>query len=183
MSELRAAVDIETTGDLPGTHEIVQISVVVFNNKFEPLNRFLSYVRPLHPEYAMEEAMNVNKLSLEKLMKEPTPAQVRNLFINWKESHFGDEKIKVLGHNVGQFDVQFLKLFFSPKTYDSLFRRRVMDTSGIAEFLKMQGKIPSNVETTFDALLNHFGIIPKARHDAYEDTLLTIELLKREVQL
>ena len=179
---LRAAVDIETTGVTPGIHEIVQISILVFNKNFEPFNRFVSYVKPLKPEYAMPEAMAVNGLSLKDLKKAPNPAQVRNLFINWKHSHFEDERIKILGQNAGQFDVQFLKLFLSNDIHDSIFNRRVDDTQTVAQFLKDNGSLPEDLNTDFQSLKNYFKIEGKS-HDAYSDTVMTLELYKKMVQL
>jgi DNA polymerase III epsilon subunit-like protein len=175
---LNASIDIETTGLYAGTHEIIQLAIVPYDKDYNPISRFVSYICPYRPEYADPEAMKTNGLNLEELKTQPTPSQVKTCFIEWKEGSFGSERITPLGHNYGQFDCQFLKLFFTPKMYDKIFGHRIRDTMVAANFLKDVGlQLPESSGLT--GLLEFFKVERTTAHDAYEDALSVIKLYKR----
>lgn len=56
-----AMTDIETSGDVPGVHEILEIGLVLFDqNTFEIIKTFNKKVKPLYIENAIPEAIKVN---------------------------------------------------------------------------------------------------------------------------
>src|SRR3990167_7947435 len=65
------AIDTETTGLIPGKHDIVQISIIPLNAKLEPrddIQPFDIKMKPGRPENIDEDAMTVTKISLNALM-------------------------------------------------------------------------------------------------------------------
>lgn len=180
MKEIKTSIDIETTGLDWFNHEIVQIAVIPFEN-FKPVGKFVSYVKPLKPELATEEAMKINKLNLEDLKKAPTPFQVKGMFLNWKNEMFGEETIFApLGCNYGGLDGPMLKLFFSSDIYDLHFSHRVLDITSIGRFLIDTGDIK---KVGFTNLLKYFNVECSNMHDAYSDAVATIEIYKKMVEM
>jgi len=56
-----AITDLETTGDIPGVHEIIEVGLVVCDSKtFEIVDKWSVKVRPLHIENAIPKAMERN---------------------------------------------------------------------------------------------------------------------------
>lgn len=179
---VQAAVDTETTGLYSGIHEIVQLAIVPFNEQYEPMGRFVSYIRPMRPHVFMQEAFDVNKLTLEGLALQPTPIQVKGSFMDWKENCYPESKFVPLGHNYASFDSGFLKIFFGQEQYNNMFDYHVDDTCIAIRLLVKKGKLPKGVGSLTKAL-NHFGIKRNVEHDAYEDALATIKLYQKLVEL
>ena len=177
------AIDTETTGLVEGKHEIIQVAITCFNPDFKPTGiRFLSYIKPLRPELAHNEAMTINGLCLSELIKEaPTPNQVRAALLNWKEELFGEEKLFPLGHNYS-FDKGFLKLFLKD-LYDAMFHYKFRDTFILVQALRDAGILPDTVHTKLDQLCEYFKIPCHKAHDAYYDTVRTLEVYKNLIGL
>lgn len=176
-------IDTETTGLIESKHEIVQIAITCFNSSFNPTGlRFLSYVKPLRPELATNEAMTINGLSLIELIKEaPTPNQVRASLLNWKEELFGEEKLFPLGHNYS-FDKGFLKLFLKD-IYDNMFHYKFRDTFILVQSMRDAGILPNTLHTKLDQLCDYFKISRHKMHDAYYDTICTLEIYKNLINI
>ena len=89
---LLASVDIETTGRLPGHHEIIQIAVVPLDADYHPVARITPYyinIAPHHPERAEKKALSINGLNLAKLCRESiTQEKGADLFAEWVEDHW-----------------------------------------------------------------------------------------------
>ena len=55
-----AFLDVETTGLIPGYHEIVNVGIVLSDVDGNEKARILLYVQPSHPERASQEAVAIN---------------------------------------------------------------------------------------------------------------------------
>lgn len=179
---MEAVVDIETTGLIKGVHEIVQIAIVPFVD-FKPVGRFVTYMRPMKPHLASEEAFKVNGLTLEGLAQQPTPNQVRKLLLEWKDNCFPDDVIYPVGHNYAVFDSHFLELFLNKSIYDKIISYRCMDTCILARGLQKAGLIPKEIKMGLDPLSNYFGIDRSKAHDAYDDCLVTLQVYQKLTEL
>lgn len=82
--------------------------------------------------------------------------------------------IKLLGHNAGSFDIWFLKRLMRSEGIDLRFGSRHVDTSTL-------GHVVFGVWTS-DELFNMVGLPDRAKHNALEDALLSLEAARR-VQL
>lgn len=179
---MNIVIDVETTGDIPGTHEIIQIGAITFDNDLVPSERFMSYIRPLRPSLFTVEAFNVNGLSLDFLADKPVPAVVRTAFTCWLEDVANGEQLVPLGHNFDGFDNLFLKHFLSPEKHKKIFSYRSEDTCKILRYLKRRGSIKIE-SSSLDAGLKLFNIKRDKPHDAISDCLATLELYSKLVNL
>jgi len=167
--------------DDAGAHEVIQLAVVLHDEEFNPTERFVTKIRPMHPQYATDEAMVINGMSLLKLRTQPMPQQVRPLFFDWFESVAGSSRIYPLGHNYS-FDKQFLEVFFGKETYKQLFHYKFRDTHILAQTLIDCGSLTGVKSTKLEILCEHFGI-PHLTHDAEGDTAATLTLYRELLKL
>jgi len=184
-----ASIDVETTGLQAGNHEIVELSIILFNpileqgkvtKKFEITDSFTTKIRPMRPEVTDPKAMKINGLRLEDLKEKPTPQQIRNTFFNWHEEVTHNALITPLGHNFC-FDQGFLKVFFG-SYYPDIFSHKYHDTRSVAQSLRFLGKIPKTQSCKLEELCKYFEIKHKA-HTAKGDALATIKLYEHLLEL
>ena len=176
-----ASIDIETTGLQSGLHEIVELSVILHDENFKPVETFTSKIKPMRPEIVEPEALIINNLSLSDLKDCATPAQVRNAFFDWHENIIGNKKIIPLGHNYGSFDSQFLRYFFG-HFYDEIFHYKCRDTHALAQGLKDCGLLELTQSLSLKNLCEKFAIPHKA-HSSYGDAMGALILYRALVKL
>jgi DNA polymerase III epsilon subunit-like protein len=184
-----AAIDVETTGSDPSIHEIVQISIVPLTVHLEvprvsePLH-FYSTLSPLHPETADKDAMRVNGLSLDELLKwAPVPSVVLRGIVDWWETlPMGHgRRLTPLAHNWA-YERSFLVPFFGPKLFDQLFHPFGRCTMQMAMMINDKSVV-MGYDRPFrmiglEAMCNHFGIKNQQAHNAYHDAVATAELYR-----
>ena len=174
-----AAVDVETTGLISGLNEIVQLSIILYHGEcpYEITNQLNLYIKPMHLELIDEEALEMNKLSLDFLMKQPTPIQAKNVLFHWLEDV--NLKLYPLGHNYA-FDQAFLKIFLGD-SYDNIFHYKFRDTHIVSQYLIDKKKI--KLETTKLVALAEYFSIPHKPHDSLSDCVTTIRIYERLLKL
>jgi DNA polymerase III epsilon subunit-like protein len=173
-------IDVETTGLVAGTHDLIEIAIVEYNpDTFKPTGlRFVSYLKPERPHLALPKAMEVNKLDLKNLqVSAPKAAQVRMMLLTWKEELFGNAKLFVLGHNYC-FDHSFIKIWLGD-LYENIFHHRYKDTQIIAQYLLDKSGLKKS--TGLKSLCEFYKIEYKDSHTAYGDCLLTLQVYQKQV--
>lgn len=170
--------DVETTGRSAGTHEIVQIAGVLLDRRQPGLPEvasFCSYLRPLRPQMADPQALEVNRLTLAGLVQQRHPAEVLGEFAAFAGR--ASEPVILSGHYV-QFDIGFLEAaerehgFFVPRA-----KAAPLCTCNLAK--KILGR--TTVNHKLGTLAAHYGIAfdGNGAHDALSDVRVTAELLRR----
>ncbi len=134
---LLTAIDIETTGRLPGFHEIIQIGVVPLDAEFQPITQQLPFyinMAPKHPERAEKNAQQVHGLNLKKLCEEAVSQEGgADLFCSW----FDDlnlplnKRLIPLAHNWA-FEDGFLKHWLGLETKDIIWQGTARDSMSYA---------------------------------------------------
>lgn len=177
-------VDIESTGLDSTESSIVSIGAVDLNN---PTNQFYgecrifdgAYIDPVALKingFTLEQINDAKKMSLEQLMKE---------FISWSTNPNIKSRI-LAGHNVGQFDFQFL--LQSAKRYSLKwpFGHRVRDLhTTCLNHIEIRGLIvplkdgrTSNVDSTY--CFNYVGLPDEPEpHNALTGAKMAAEALSR----
>lgn len=178
---MNVVIDLETTGLVAGTHEIIQIGAVLFDNDLEPMDTFMSYVKPLKPKLFSKEAQDVNGLTLDFLEIQPVPAIARTAFTCWLEDASEGTPLVPLGHNY-HFDQAFLTMLLGPDKYNKLLSYRYEDTCMVIRYLTRVGKLPA-MSSGLQAGLDYFGIKRTEPHDAVSDCLATLELYKKLIKI
>lgn len=130
------------------------------------------------------EALDVNKIDLVQHDKEAvTEGKAATLLYEFLEEHAPQGKVKLtpLGHNV-TFDVYFIKEHLL-KNINKYLSYRVLDTSNVIQFLKLTGKVSRDLEGSLEKIANYFEIPIHTLHTAKDDTWLTVEVLRKLIQL
>jgi DNA polymerase III epsilon subunit-like protein len=189
---LLASVDVETTGRMPGYHEIIQIAVQPLDSDFEPLagvTPFYMNIAPEFPERAEKEATVVHGLNLKELQETAMPAsKVIDIFGEW--FHALDlpfrKNIVMLAHN-HSFEVGFLKAWLGVNLYDEYFNPLIRDSMGLAIGLNdrayCRSEEPLFTSYGLTALCKQFGIENLHSHDALADALAEAKIYKILMQL
>jgi len=180
---INVAVDVETTGLEFGTHEIVQIAVVILDKDFNVTSeRFFSNIQPNRAEFADPTAMKVNGLDLKYLEKHaPVVYEVLSSFRVWRYELFDDAIFYPLFHN-GVFDVPFLKLLFPMGRYEQIFHYHTRDTFSVARTMKDCGLIDPE-SCSLGKLAEYFGIVNDKPHHALEDAKTTAAVYRKLLEV
>lgn len=185
-------MDTETTGLSPNKHDLIQIACIALNNDFTPdknVQPFYMLIKPAHFQdneayyKEIEPAMNVNKLSIKKIMEigfEPTKAA--QLFEEWWGS-LGGQPLDPLCQNY-PFDSSFMKAWLGDLSYSHFFSRYYRDTYAGAQFIADQAdfnncKPPFPNGKSLTKLANELKIEVTRAHDAFSDCITTAEVYKR----
>lgn len=106
---LLAFVDVETTGLVPGYHEIIDIGVILTDLEGEEIDRLFLRIMPEHPERASPEAVAVNGFSVERwreLDALSTDSAVEKI-LELHRSAANGRRVLMVAHN-SQFDAAFV---------------------------------------------------------------------------
>ena len=97
--------DVESTGLDVSKHEIIQIAGIrLHKDTLAEVSRFTTYVKPTRWEEQMPAAMEVNKITFDKLEKAPQIAEALKEF----ETHFPPEEVMLTAYNA-PFDTGFFR--------------------------------------------------------------------------
>jgi DNA polymerase III epsilon subunit-like protein len=125
-----AAVDVETTGRMPGYHEIIQIAVQPLDSNLDPIPDVHPFYMKVAPEYPEREATTVHGLDLADL-KATAVSQSRcaDMFDEWfqrLELPFRKSLVP-LAHNWA-FEAGFLKAWLGLESFGQFFHPHPRDS-------------------------------------------------------
>jgi len=174
-----AFVDIETTGLLPGVHEITEIGIVIARESAagkgavpKKEREIALKVRPVRIEDADPRALSVSHYDGEVWEREAVSLrEAMDVFA--RET----KKATMVAHNVS-FDWSFLSLAFSETGVKNEMDYHRLDTLSFAYALARTGRIhPAGFSLA--KLCAYFGIENKKAHTALSDAKATYELYGR----
>ena len=187
------AIDTETTGLNPHFHEIIQLCILPLDSNLYPRQDVLPFyveIIPENPERIDPEAMKVNKLNLEKLLRNGFDQEkVKDLLEQWIEklglpyTKYGNrKKIIPLGQNYA-FDKAFIINWLGAELYNEFFHYHHRDTMCAAAYLNDKAamhaeKVPfSKLKLTW--LAYKLNIEYNNKHDALDDCRVTAEVYRK----
>lgn len=184
-----AVVDVETTGEEPGFHEIIQVAIVPLDQELEPKYRpFYTMIRPEFLDRAQPEAMRAHGISEEDLVKAPSKETVMEALEEWYEGLEipMNRRLMPLCQNAS-FDVPFMKAFLGPRHYETFFGHQVRDTMPFA--LGLNDSAAFAAESLpfgwvgLKPLCQHFGIDISQYHDSLADCLATAKVYRELLRM
>jgi DNA polymerase III epsilon subunit-like protein len=180
------AFDTET-GGLNTKCSVLSAYFIVFDSNFKSLGELNLKIKPDDGNYVVTaEALKVNNINLvehNKIAVSTTQAKKELLeFLN-NMTESGRFKLMPVGHNVS-FDTQFLLAhLIDSALWNSFISYHSLDTMHVANFLKICGLIPSSQKISLSNLADFFNIKTKQLHDAKEDTVACVKVLKKMMLL
>lgn len=179
------ALDTETGGIGPEVSLLTAFFVVLDEN-LEPIEPLYLRIKPDNGIYHVTaEALGINKIDLVMHEKIATTAsvaggQLREFLV--RHSSNGATKLVPIGHNVA-FDLEKVySCVLNKKESQKYVSYRTLDTGVVAQALKAVGKMPESVSGSLGSLVKHFGVEELTAHDAAGDTLMTVAVLKKELE-
>lgn len=184
MNNNYLVIDTETGGINPRKSSLLSIGLVAWNiNKgiYDTSEIFIK-----HKEYKVQVvAQKINKFQIEDHeLKAVSSKAVFRQIQQFLEKNFNQQKkITIIGHNV-QFDVGFIKEYFSTNrySYNNRFSHRLIDTNSIIKYLILIQKLPHYLKGLSSAL-KYFNIKIQNRHSALEDAIATAKLFEELLKL
>jgi DNA polymerase III epsilon subunit-like protein len=191
-------VDTETTGLIPGYHEVIEIAVVVLDEHLNLTEKiFHKFCKPLHPERFSRKAQKVNGITVAKSLTFDDPFDVREEFENFFQRNVQHKyQFAPMGHNFA-FDQAMLKAFFGtyevskeesldfhmevgdPRSaYEDFFFHRYRDTMINAIYLNDLAEFNGELKVPFPKVslkyvCNILGIENPKAHSALSDAIAT----------
>ena len=196
--DIFAAVDVETTGNIVGFHEVIQVAILPLDNLLNEIDVLPFYIniKPQHPSRADSAAMRVNRLDLNKLCQTGMdPIAAADLLKDWMDktlklgyNKYGTKpcRFRPVGHNYAGYDCEMVRAwldqglsyeeFFHPHCHDTMLEGVALNTK-----LSMRGKQLHFDKVGLNAMCKKMGIEYEQgkHHDALYDTRLTAQLFKK----
>lgn len=143
-----AFIDVETTGLIPGEHEMIDIGLILTDLDGVEQARLFRRVMPTHPERITPGAAAVNGFNLERwqelgaISESALLAELDSLF----EAYAKDKQVLMVAFN-SQFDAAFMQHFY--REYERNWREHffyfVMDIPSMAWILGLRGLSGKNI--------------------------------------
>ena len=172
MSEIIAAIDIETTGLDPHHHDIIEIAIQPLDAAFEPssdIPPFVARIKARRHQNASARAMEVNGLDLNDGDKYH---EVLARLLAWLEE-YRIEKIQMLGQNA-DFDRSFIEANI-PELGRMLGHRDIRDSQRLAcaynDLVRMKTGKPAFEKLGLSDLRKALGIEGSQEHRALDDAI------------
>ncbi len=163
-----AFVDVETTGLIPGYHEMIDIGVVLSTLDGNEIDRLFLRIRPQHAERASAEAIAINAFDPERWQRLGAlpPRTAVDSLVTFHQQHASGRKILMVAFN-SQFDAAFVDHLFrsAARSWREIFYYYVLDLPSMAwahGVRLLQG----------NKLCDYFGI-PDEPHIPREHTSMT----------
>lgn len=188
-----AAIDIETTGLIPGWHEIIQLCILPLDSNICPRKDVIPFqilMKPESPERADKAAMKVNRLDLYKVTQTGfDPECAKDLFEKWfaklklpTNQYAKSKRIIILGKNLN-FDLAFIKLWLGADYFDDYFDGSVIDIASIVRYINDRDAFHNNQisfpKLTLGSIATRLNLRVERPHDALQDCLTTASVYQR----
>jgi DNA polymerase III epsilon subunit-like protein len=182
-----AAMDYETTGTVPGYHEVIQVGIVPLDADLRPskvVRPFYHNIAPLYPERQEHGAGDVHKLDLNWLQENaPSHERVADLLVDWWEKldlPVG-RKVTPLAHNY-EFEAGFSRGWLGHDLFNDLFYWGARDGMRLAMSMNDRAAfagepLPFNL-VGLEALCKKFGVVNENPHDALADSYAEAEVYR-----
>lgn len=132
---LLAHIDVETTGLIPGYHEMIDIGLVYTTLAGEMLDSLFLRIQPQHPERLSPGAFEVNAFDPDrwKDLNAYSPSAAVDSVINFHKRIAQDKTVLLVAFN-SHFDAAFLDHLFraADRTWRELFYYFVLDIPSMA---------------------------------------------------
>jgi len=185
------AIDTETTGTVPGFHDVIQVAFIPLDNWIKPSKEHIPFLMDLAPkrkENVDDEAMRINRMKFcEIVVNGVEPYRAADLFVEWfyRLNLDYNKRITPVGANYA-FDRDFLIDWLGRETYNMCFNSDCRDVISIAKFRNDHdsylGRHHTYENVSLRKLCIHFKVERHNAHDATDDARCTADVYRHLVE-
>lgn len=150
---LLAFVDIETTGLIPGHHEMIDIGIVMTDLKGAQLGELFIRIQPGHPERTSEGARAVNAFDEERWRElgALTADAAIDRVVDFHRSIAGERNVLMVAFN-SPFDAAFLDHLFrsEDRSWRELYHYFILDLPSMAWSLGIRSLTGASIAAQLD---------------------------------
>jgi DNA polymerase III alpha subunit (gram-positive type) len=169
---LLAHIDVETTGLLPGYHEMIDIGIAMTDLEGNIIDTLFLRIMPNHPERLSPKAFEVNAFNVNrwKKLRALKPNDAVDSIISFHHRSANDKNVLMIANNC-HFDLSFIDHLFrsANKTWRELYFYYVLDIPSIAWGLGLRG-------LNNDEIIRYYNIADEP-HTAEQHTGITGAML------
>ena len=165
---LLAHLDVETTGLLPGYHEMIDLGIVYTDLEGNIIDSLFIRIQPKHPERLSEGAYRVNAFNPDvwKSKGAVSPKKAVNIVIGFHKKSATDKSVLLVAYN-SPFDLAFIDCLFrdAGHSWRELYHYFVLDIPSMAWAKGYRGLTGSSLASVLG--------IPAETHVAHLHTGIT----------
>jgi DNA polymerase-3 subunit epsilon len=186
MEEQYLCIDLEMSGQLPGTHDIIQIGAVLLNQDFEVISEFESLIYPENEADFDPGSKRIHGISRFELEEAPSLEEMLDELEGWIQGE-GDytsrkamKSIKICGQGINN-DISFLKASYEVVNMTWPFAYQFLDLQDIMLFYRYMlqaNEMDFPQRLSLDAIAKFLNTErTRTKHNALEDADLTARCL------
>lgn len=185
------AFDCETGGLNPANADLLTIYLAIVDEDFKIKEELDLKVKPDNGRLPIAEAgaLKVNGINIHKHLADSetitysmAKEKIVEMIKKYLKKHGKYSNITPLGQNV-QFDIDWLQYHILPKDeYGKMIHYGKVDTKMCVDFLKNSGWFPKDIGN-LGSIAKHLNVPLSNAHNAKSDTLATIEIYKKLLEL
>lgn len=190
MSQLYMPFDSETGGFNPKTADLLTLYVAIMDEEFKILDELYLKLKPDgRLPIAEAQALKVNGIDIQAHLADPetiTYSAAKVKVVTLLKKHLKKtgrfSNIKPLGYNVA-FDKDWMQEHILPRDeWESILHYKFTDVMQNMDFLKEAGWFPKDLGS-LGTVVDYLQIPKRAAHNAKEDTLMTIDVHKKILEI
>lgn len=191
MSNLYLPFDSETGGFNQSTSDMLTLYMAVMTEDFQIIDEVDLKLKPDDGRLPIAEAqaLKVNKIDLRAHMADPTTityaegrARVETMIRKYLKKNGRFSNIRVLGYNC-PFDIKWTQHHILPQdVWEDLLHYKYVDVMQNVDFLKESGWFPKELGN-LGSVVDFLGLPKRSAHSAKEDTLMTIDVHKKLIEI
>jgi hypothetical protein len=191
MSQYFMAFDAETGGLDPNKADLLTVYFCIMDEEFKMQDELYLKLKPDNGRLPIAEsqALKVNGIDIKKHLEDPetitySDAKVKVIVLlkKYLKKHGKYSNIVPLGFNV-LFDVKWCQEHLIPKNeWESMIHYQEIDVMKDVGFLKRAKWFPQDIGN-LGSVVDFLQVPKRGVHNAREDTLMTIDVYKRVLNL
>jgi oligoribonuclease (3'-5' exoribonuclease) len=157
----------------------------VTDSKFNILSALDLKMKPDDGKYVITaQGMDVNKIDIVSHdINAITYKSAGTMLYDFLKTNKGDDLLVAVGQNVGFDVVRLTGPLMKRATFETFVSYRKLEIGTITRFLQMTGKLAEDAPMGLLPLRDYFSITKGNDHDAKDDVLASIEVLKKLMEL
>lgn len=191
MSQLYMAFDSETGGLNPEKADLLTVYIGIMDESYNILDELYLQLKPNDGRLPIAEAgaLKVNGIDIKAHLADPntiTYEEANKKIVALLKKHLKKKgrfsNIMPFGYNV-PFDEKWLQAYILPADeWQDILHYKSVDVMKTVDDLKRFGWFPKELGS-LGTVVSYLGIPERAAHNAKEDTLMTIDVDKKLIEL